>query len=388
MCPTFARAAFALLLLLTPQARTEPTIRIWKVGSPHTGTTPNNRMPPALAREARSRGWRLSIEAFSAEAFATRFFAAVRNGSAPDVVAFDNFGIMEGISTELGAFVGVGEDPAIRKQLIQVTDSFDELLVPARGWTFLVTSSANHAAARQLALRPPGCAGAAAVQSVPADLAASEVAAAYLAGDSAGILSHADPERLTGSRANREPVTVRDVAVCGGWGNDRLAFVKVNASYQGDTTIGHTSLLLAFRKISSLWQLLVAARDPVTNRLFATRLSALSNILARDVGAGIVPTPATVRSPENGQFPLPANGARFGNFEWRSSPSEDVIAEIAEFSYHDDARLFLMPTQGSGVPRRISAGQLWTTRGEWAWRVWSITRSGEIAFSEVRTFVH
>ena len=26
--------------------------------------------------------------------------------------------------------------------------------------------------------------------------------------------------------------------------------------------------------------------------------------------------------------------------------------------------------------------------GEWTWRVWSITRSGEIAFSEVRTFVH
>ena len=53
-------------------------------------------------------------------------------------------------------------------------------------------------------------------------------------------------------------------------------------------------------------------------------------------------------------------------------------------------RLCVLPCFRVGVPLHVhvSAGQLWTTRGEWAWRVWSITRSGEIAFSEVRTFVH
>jgi hypothetical protein len=71
-------------------------------------------------------------------------------------------------------------------------------------------------------------------------------------------------------------------------------------------------------------------------------------------------------------------------------PSEDVVAEIAEFSYHEEARLVLLPRRNPGVPRHVhdSAGQLWTTGGEWAWRVWSITRSGEITFSEMRTFVH
>jgi hypothetical protein len=107
----FACAAFAVLLLLTPQAQTGPTIRIWKVGSPHSGATPHNWMPPALAREAGSRGWRLSIEAFPAQGFASRFFVAVRDRSAPDLLVFDNFGIMNGITTELGTFVGVGEDP-------------------------------------------------------------------------------------------------------------------------------------------------------------------------------------------------------------------------------------------------------------------------------------
>ena len=171
-------------------------------------------------------------------------------------------------------------------------------------------------------------------------------------------------------------------------GNEQLAFVTVNASYQAETTIGQASLLLAFRKISSLWRLLVAARDPVSNRQFAAGLPALSEMLPGNIPAGPVPIPATLRSPQNGQLPIPANGARFGDFEWRSSPSEDAVAEIAEFSYDDDARLFLRPTERSGGRRHVSAGQLWTTRGEWAWRVWSISKSGEIAFSDVRTFVH
>ena len=380
--------AFALLLLVTPGAQTATTIRIWKVGSPHTGDIPATELPPALARDAASRGWRLSIEVFPAQGFAGRFFAALRDGTAPDVLVFDNFGIMDGITTDLGTFIGIGQDRVTRRRLIQVTSSFDELLGPPRGWTFLVTSSTNHAAARALALRSPRCPDASSAQSLPADLAVADVAAAYLAGDSAAVLHHADPERLTGLRRNPEPVTVGGIAVCGGWGNERLAFATVNASYQADTAIGHASLLLAFRKTSSLWQLLVATRDPVSNRQFVALLPVLSKMLARDVPAGAVPTLATLRSPQNGQFPTPVNGARFGDFEWQSSASENVVAEIAEFSYHDDARLVLLHRRNASVPGRVSAGQLWSTRGEWAWRVWSITRSGEIAFSEVRTFVH
>lgn len=341
-----------------------------------------------LARHAASRGWRLSIDAYSARGFAARFLAAVRDGTAPDLLVFDNFGTIDGITTELGTFVGIGRDPAIRKHLIHVTHSFDELVGPGQGWVFLIASSTNYAAARELALRTPRCANAASAQILPADLAVAEIAAAYLADDSAGLLRHADPERLSGHRSNPEPVTVGGIAVCGGWGNERLAFATVNASYQADTRIGHASLLLAFRRTSSVWRLLVAARDPVSNRQFVTLLPVLSTMLARNTAAGPVPLPATLRSPQNGRFPVPANGARFGHFEWQPSISEDVIAEIAEFSYHDDARLFLMRPRRRGVPQYISAGQLWSTRGEWSWRVWSISRSGELAFSDVRTFVH
>ena len=75
-----------------------------------------------------------SIDAFPPQGFADRFFAAVRDGTAPDVLVFDNFGILKGITTGLGSFVGIGQDPVVRNQLVQVTRSFDELLGPARGW--------------------------------------------------------------------------------------------------------------------------------------------------------------------------------------------------------------------------------------------------------------
>jgi hypothetical protein len=347
-------------------------------------------MPPSLAREAASRGWRLHIEAFPAQNFAGRFFAAVSEGSAPDLLVFDNYMVMDGGTTGLGLFVGIGQDLAIREQLIQVTSSFDEVLAPTRGWTYLLTSSANHAAARELALRTPGCAGVSSAASLPEDLANAipEVTTAYLAGDDPTLTSHADPDRLSGARQTAERVTVGGAAVCGGWGNERLAFVTVNVSYQADTKIGHVPLLLAFRKSSAEWRLLVAARDPVSNRDFVRLLPALDKALTRDSVTVQVPEPATLRSPQDGQVPIPAKGQRFGAFEWQPSTAEAVVAEVAEFSYGDDARLFLLPARHPTVPRQVSVGQLWTTRDEWAWRVWTISQSGEVAFSSVRKFVH
>ena len=390
MLRTFAGTAIAVLLLVAPQAQTTATtIRVWKVGSPHTGDTPHTRIPPTLAREIRSRGWRLTVTAFPAEGFARRFFAARREGSAPDLLVFDNFGIMDGITTELGSFDGVGQDPVVRKQFIQVTGSFDELLVsPPRGWTFLFAGSTSHAAARDLAVGTPQCGSVPSARSLPGDIPVSGIAAAYLAGDYAGLLPHADPEWLSISRLTVDAVTVGGVAVCSTWGNERLAFVTVNASYQTDAKIGQAALLLGFRKIASQWRLLVAARDPHSNREFVAELPILSKALLRASQAGPVPTPATLRSPQSGRFPLPTKGARFGDFEWRSSTSEDVVAEIAEFSYGDDARLFLLRPPNAEATQRVSAGKLWTTGGEWSWRVWSIDRSGEIAFSEVRRFEH
>jgi hypothetical protein len=87
-------------------------------------------------------------------------------------------------------------------------------------------------------------------------------------------------------------------------------------------------------------------------------------------------------------MPIAAPGERFGSFRWQSGPSDDVVAEIGEFVYEDEARLILVTPVGPGSRPEISAGKLWTTKGEWSWRIWSVARTGELTFSEARTFVH
>src|SRR5688572_14122307 len=86
-----------------------------------------------------------------------------------------------------------------------------------------------------------------------------------------------------------------------------------------------------------------------------------------------------------GDFPRAPAGQRFGNFEWHSSRSPGVVGEIVEFAYEDDARLFVTRPGGH---RQISAGQLWTTKSTWHWRVWSINSAGDIGFSSARAFPH
>jgi hypothetical protein len=81
----------------------------------------------------------------------------VTRNAAPDVLVFNNFGIMDGITTGLGTFAGIGQEPAIRRDLIHVTGAFDDLLGPERGWTYLFSSSSNYQAARTLALAVPRC---------------------------------------------------------------------------------------------------------------------------------------------------------------------------------------------------------------------------------------
>lgn len=382
-----ACSVLAMFLGGMPRAA-DDTIRIWKVGSPHRGDIPKATIPSTLLQESVRRGWRIAIETFPAKGFAATFFDAVTRNAAPDLIVFDNFGVMDGITTALGTFEGIGRDPAIRRDLIRVTGAFDELLGPERGWTFLFTSSPNHHAARTLAMLNPTCAAddtgrlAGLAEIVPA------MASAYLEGNTVSVQMYSDPDRLLTQRANTETVTVRAVHSCGIWGNARLAVASVTASYETGTAVGRVPLLLVLHKPSSRWQLLVAARDPISTGAFVKDARTLVSLLATSAQTYAPPLPAVLLSPAADQFPRPQEGQRFGTFQWQSSPSSEVVAEIAEFAYQDDARLFLKRPSGPGSQNAISSGQLWTTRSVWNWRVWSITRAGDVAFSEARPFPH
>jgi len=145
-------------------------------------------------------------------------------------------------------------------------------------------------------------------------------------------------------------------------------------------------ILLVLRKREGQWRLLAACSDPVSTEPFLRQVPVISQLLKEPATEEIGVTPAQLLLPENGKAPVPIPGERFGIFLWQPSPSENVVAQIAEFAYENDDRLFFMPISHSKAPDLISAGSLWNTGSEWKWRVWSISGSGAIAFSDYRTF--
>ena len=312
----------------------------------------------------------------------------MRRNAAPDILVFDNFGVMQGIKTELGSFEGIGQEATSRRDLIQVTGAFDELLRSRSRVDVLVLVLTEPRSSQDTGARTPGCPSGSAAPNLQGELTdlVPKLARAYLEGDAISIQAYSDADRLETVRSKPDTLSVGTVQPCGTWGNSRVAFAWLNVSYQAETAIGHTRVLIVLRKRSSQWQLLAAARDPVTNGTFVNELPSMAAGLRSHDEPPALPAPATLLSPADGDWPRPSNGQRFGFFTWRSSPSEDVVAEVAEFAYKDDARLFVGRPARPGS--RISTGQLWTTGGKWNWRVWSITRTGDIVFSDARTFLH
>jgi hypothetical protein len=212
------------------------------------------------------------------------------------------------------------------------------------------------------------------------------ITTAYLEGDVIGVQAYSDLERLPTSQPRRETVKVRAVRTCDVQGNDRLAVASVTATYESANALGHAPVLLVLRNVNSRWQLLVAARDPVSNDEFVREIRRVAGLLSAERAVRSFPVPATLLAPATDSRPRARNGQPFGSFTWRSSDSDNVVAEIAEFAYDDDARLFVVRPQQSASSGEISEGRLWTTGGTWYWRIWSVSRSGDIGFSETRTF--
>ncbi len=408
--PSYAIWSLAFLCLLVPIVLTgqqdnptpselrpeERLITVWKVGGPHQGETPDTKIALDLQQSAEKMGLTIIVKAFPAVGFAQTFFDAFEKGQEPDVVAGDNIGIIYGITTPLGEFTGIASDKTVREQLVEVTESLQGLGRPDRygmknGWVFLVMSSQHSKAARQLAFRSPVCSQRWKLAQLTQDLQESviPIVRAYLQGDSKSLAASEDPERLHTDRANPRQFNPSEIKGCGYWGDERLAFVPVVSSYESARAVGQISLLLVLRKQNAQWQLLSASTDPISVSRFPEGVPKLVSLLQEAGTPGANPLPAKLVAPLDGKFPVPADGERFGDFVWQPSTSSDVVAQIIEFAYEDDARLFLEFSSGdSPANDHISDGQLWTTMSLWRWRVWSISNSGAISFSEARSFTH
>jgi hypothetical protein len=225
--------------------------------------------------------------------------------------------------------------------------------------------------------------------------AVTGIVTAYLQWNANRIRSVADPERLeTEIPAYRrltsvpwEPAAVRAVTLCGLRGNDQLAMAWTNVSSESLGEIGHTRVVVILRKVGSDWKLLVASRDPVTNRDFVNDLRARPTLFPSPSRDRNAPAPPLLLAPAPMAYPLAADG-EFGIFTWQKSPSRDVATEIAEFAYDNDARMFWVDPMSSVQVQQISEDKLWHTNSIWQWRVWSVSAAGDVAFSESRPLPH
>ena len=153
-----AAAVASLTLPLVPRAAqrsSAPVVHVWKVGSPHKGDTPPSSIPPLLNAEALRLGFALEVRVFPAKDFASAFFEARATNDEPDVLVIDNFGHINGITTPLGTFQGIGTDPNVAAVLVKVSDSLKEF--QPTPWEYLIRTSKHYAEAKALATRPIDC---------------------------------------------------------------------------------------------------------------------------------------------------------------------------------------------------------------------------------------
>jgi hypothetical protein len=193
---------------------------------------------------------------------------------------------------------------------------------------------------------------------------------------------------------------IEAVKACRVSGNQKLAFVSLvsgfsarvrdpNATSQSKPTmeLGQQSILAVLRNQNGNWRLLAITHDPL-NTVMPRALTASNgflNSLDQEQPADMTPESARLLMPD-GMFPVPPKGERFGNFIWQPSESAEVIGQVVEFTWGKDTnygltRLFFLPVSEN----KLSSGLL-MNGGLSVWRVWSISKAGDVAFSEQHSF--
>lgn len=380
-------------------------IRVWTVGSPHTGALPSPVVPPELRQRAESLGYTIEVETFRASGFTARFRQALQEHNEPEILAFDNYGVISGVRTANGWFEGLDSDRRMAPNLVLVHETLTTL--QTRGWIMLVQSAVNFEAARALSTPPVECDAQPGRAVEPALQLAQEkavfAARAYLDCDRSTLAAISDDARMVQQCFMPQSDTKIDsVKACRVSGNQKLAFVSLLSGFSAklrDATgllpsragmdLGQQSILAVLRNQNGNWRLLAITHDPA-NTVKPHPLTASKgflNSLDQEQPADMTPDPARHLMP-NGMFPVPPKRERFGDFIWLPSESTDVIGQVAEFSWGRDTnygltRLFFLPASEN----KLSSGLL-MSGGLSFWRVWSISKTGDIAFSERHSFIN
>jgi len=385
--------------------RSSNLIRVWTVGSPHTGALPRVVVPPELRQRAESLGYTIEVETFRASGFAAQFRQALQAHNEPEILTFDNYGVISGVQTQKGWVEGVDADGRVASSLALVHETLSSL--QSRGWVMLVRSAVNYEAARALSMRPAECESQSAVADTPALRLAREKAVfatrAYLDCDRSTLSGISDESRLFQQCfLPRSDMKVESVKACRVSGNHKLALVSLVSNFSAEVRepdtilrsrpgmdLGQQSILAMLRNQDGTWRLLAITHDPLNTvaQIPLTNTNGLLKSLDQERLEGITPEPARPITPD-GVYPVPQRGERFGDFTWQPSPSTEVIGQVFEFTLGKDTsrgltRLFFLPA----TENKLSSGLI-MNGGASTWRVWTISKAGDVAFSEQHSFIY
>ena len=382
-------------------------IRVWKVGSPHSGDLPKTGIPVTLQHETEKLNYTIEIKAFRAAGFAKIFSEALEKHNEPEVIAFDNFSVLTGSTTNLDRFDGILADEQVPSSLVMVSESLEGL--QPTGWVMLVRTARNYEAAKALAMRWPTCnssgsavvTGLASEELQSAQEAAIAAARAYLTCDTPRLAGLSDQARQgVQCFLPRTDRRVDAVELCSISGNSNLIFASLISLFEAErrelrtygqdwlppTILGHQSLLAILRHSNGGWNLLAITDDVLSvNASAALQFERLSARLGNTPENQAVAVPQLVS--KDGIYPRPTPGKRFGDFVWQPSTSANIVGQVAEFNAVFPDREFTRLFPLSADQGQLSTGKLMgDTKSPFRWRVWAITKNGGILFSETRSF--
>jgi hypothetical protein len=391
------------------RSRANNVIHVWAIGSPNNGVLPNITVPTGLQRQAENLGYTIEINSFRAAGFAETLGQAVRDHTEPEVLTFDNYGVVWGANPRTGRIEGIGSNFQVMSSLVMVNETLAAL--QPRGWVMLVSSAANYEAAKSLAMQLPLCAadgGFARRAPTSADLIQAEqtalsAARAYLSCDVASLKSLSDPERLGDKCYLPEAeLHLNAVEACAVAGNQKLAFVSLAGMFTAERrpsspagrnrgpipnfTLGRQSVVAILKNRNGAWRLFAISDDPVVTDLATRRkLERLTSLLGGVPLNSLAIQPPRLEIADGARITAPP-GQRFGDFLWSADGNSDVVCEVVEFlvreppDLRERTRLFFLFNH----EKSLSAGFLWGIGG--LWRVSSIDRQGEIFPSEQRAY--
>ena len=367
------------------------SLLVWRVGDIGSEDLPDTDVPADLRRRAKKLNYDIDIEAISAKSVTAKLRAAMKQNREPDIITYRDSGVLEGTETDSEKLAGIYSIEGVEKSFVIVNRTLNSIQKKV-GWIALLNTSQNHDIARQLALPELECGNTAETKLIGdvdrdgIENFVQNYTPLLFSKSKAEFKNYLSKSALVGSDLGNSSQKLKDIKVCSIVANNNLAVVSTMVAHDDRGSVGHLDMLLVLHQENDNWRLLTQQIGYIIEDA-RPYINKLGNAIAESEQNTSDLLPASNLAPENIR-PKPAEGERFGEFTWQPSQSDDVVAEIIEFSHGVDARLFVkFRDDRIAVEDSISAGGLYHTDSDkWRWRVWSIAADGSIAFSKTQTF--